>query len=269
MSDQINGIRYRDYQIRKSRLYGEGQWELFSIDFGGFTESLIGVTNEALIPAFARKYGFLGYQQLRADKRMRRTQHARLNAKQLSEHLMKFRPYSDGEPLRWILAHARTMQRVLYTVTLLKEFRDSGDDARLREIRRIWKDGPFALRGELCDESVWYRTAFRHATEQWGLGVIDEFLGGNIRGLYPRVVFAVDGNPGIDFGFSAPIERAYFQLLEDLIGSRLRICKLCHKIFRMTDSRSEHCCKQHRQLWATRNFRAKQRAALAQKARKT
>jgi hypothetical protein len=116
----------------------------------------------------------------------------------MGQSLVLFR----DRPLRWILAHARTMQRVLHTGTLLKEFRDRRDVARLREMRQIWKDGPFALRGELRDESFLYRTSLRQATEQWGLFAIDEFLGGNIRGLYPRVVFAVDGNTSIDFGFS-------------------------------------------------------------------
>jgi hypothetical protein len=268
MVNPINSIRYSDYRVHKDRLYGEGQWEVFPIDFGGFVTNLMRVTSEAQIPAFARAFGFLGYHQLRANDRISSTRQARSNPKQLFEHLTNFRPNSEGEPLRWILAHARTMQRVLHTDTRLKEFRDRGDVARLCEIRQIWKDGPFALRGELRDESVLFRTPFRHATVQWGLFAIEEFLDGNIRGLYPRVAFAVDGTTSIDLRFSAPIEGAYFQLLQDLIRSQIKICKTCHEIFRTNDSRSEHCSKRHRNKFATRNFRARNKASSAKRTRK-
>jgi len=182
---------------------------------------------------------------------------------------MRSGAYSDGEPIEWIFAHSRTMHRIFHTVKLLKEFRVDRKLSQLSEMKKIWKEGPFAVRGELRSESVLHRLpVLQRATDQWGLAAIDEFLGGNIRGIYPRLRFAVDGNAGMEFRFGAPIEGAYFKLLQDLTESRARICKNCHTIFRAEDSRLEHCSKECRQKWATREFRKRLKARKAKRSRK-
>jgi len=257
---EVNSIRYDDYVISKGRLRGTGHWESVPIDFVGFYDKLMSVrANEDLLK-FAREHGFLGYQNFRSGRHGRASRLGQFDAKKWTERMIKDGPQSNGEPIEWVFAHSRTMLKIFHTVTLLKEYRNDRQHQRLSEIRAMWKSGPFALRGELRPVSVLHRLPFfRQATNQWGLAVIDEFLGGNIRGVYPRLLFAVDGRTEIDFEFRAPIEGAYFHLLQDITVSKLKICKFCQRIFRATDPRSEHCCPQHRQRWATRNYRAKNR----------
>jgi hypothetical protein len=96
-----------------------------------------------------------------------------------------------------------------------------------------------------------------------GLLVIDQFLGGNISRIHLRLVFDLDGKSAVDFGFDAPIEGAYRQLLEELTTERLGICKNCHEIFRADRSDQEHCKKKCRQNFATREHRKRKRAAIA------
>jgi hypothetical protein len=271
-------IRYSDYEIRQRKLYGVGQWDTFPLNINEFTSNLMNVHDQAALIRFAREFGFLGYERIHrpsgAAETSRQTKTKPTDKRQLETALLNFKPYRHGEPTEWIFAHARTMRTLLHTDSLLKQFRATRSDSLLKQITLIWRTGPFAIGLKLMDEGldiggIAGRRWRTFLTEQWGLAEIEVFLGGNIRAVYPKVAFGIMGEPMMEFGFTAPIERAYFQLWQDIVGANLRLCKTCAKIFRTEDSRSVHCSTQCRQLWATRNFRKRQKEAGGSKVRKS
>jgi hypothetical protein len=270
-------ITYSDYRIRRGKLYGEGEWKDIQVDIAKYTDDLMNVCDETSLVRFAREFGFLGYQQLRSGKRsVRRSEHAStpVAGRNERERAIAIRPYGDGEPIQWILAHARTMRAVLRTVTLLNDFKNTRSKAALLEIKKMWRAGPFAvgasIRNEGCDidQYAFWRRGRTFISEEWGLAQIHSFVSGNICGVHPRVTFEISGEPRTEFGFRAPLERAYFQLWESIVGSKVKLCKTCFKIFRAEDPRSLHCSDQCRQRFATRSFRKRLKDKAATKPRK-
>jgi hypothetical protein len=265
----MNGIRYSDYRIRGEWLYGRGEWDDFPLDFASYTLSLQKVTDEHTLLRFAREFGGLGYEQLAKGIRSAKASESQLHGRLSEKRLRKIiRPSRGGEPIEWILAHARTMRTVIHTVSLLREFRATRKSEPLSLIKKIWRQGPFAVRGKVVEEAfdidrvAFWRRGKVFLSEQWGLWAIQQFLGGNLRGIHLQLVFDLDGKPKVDFGFDAPIEGAYRQLLEELTMERLRICKNCHEIFRLDRTDQEHCTKKCRQNFATREHRKRKRATI-------
>jgi len=260
----MDGVRYTDYRIRGGWLYGRGEWDTFPLDFVSFTPKFLRVTDAHTLLRFAREFGFLGYESLRGDTQTRRASESQLNARRLEKRLL--RPFRGGEPIEWILAHARTMRTVVHTASLLQQFQTTRKSEPLSLIKKIWREGPFAVQGKIVEEAydldrhAFWRRGKVFLSEQWGRTAIQQFLGGNLRGIHLRLVYDLDGKPKVDFGFNAVIEGAYRELLEDLTKERLRICKNCHEIFRWDRADELHCKIKCRQNFATREYRKRKRA---------
>ena len=144
-------------------------------------------------------------------------------------------------------------------------------DEPLSQIKQIWQEGPFAVQGYIVekafdlDQLAFWRKGKVLLSQQWGLYVLEQYLGGKLGGIRLGLVYDLDGKPKADFEFVAPIEGAYRQLLEEVTMERLGICKNCHEIFRMERSDQEHCTIKCRQEFATREHR-KRKSAESEKA---
>jgi hypothetical protein len=169
----MHGVRYSDYQIRGEWLYGRGEWDAFPLDFASYTLNLQRVADEQAVVRFAREFGVLGYQKLTQGIDSAKTSATQLHPKLSEKSLKEIRPFRGGEPVQWILAHARTMRRTVHTNFLLKEFRQTKKSEPLLRIKKIWQEGPFAIREALVqrafdvDQVAFWRKGKVFQSEQW------------------------------------------------------------------------------------------------------
>jgi hypothetical protein len=184
---------------------------------GEILSSLLDLAQGRLKPTnFADRFGFMGYDEM----------------------VPRANWCPDGEPLYWLVAHARTLF-VSFKLINLASKASRGQGARsgrkkLVEFIRELPDGPYAARGSVWETPGLGKTfSSPHSARQPLKAaniILRKLLNPNITGIGHNLIGQGTELRSV-FIFKAPIEVAYWYLTSLIGKSTLYKCKECGRVF--------------------------------------
>lgn len=196
-------------------------------------------TGELSLEEFAGRFGLLGYENLFRQTMLARAMPGRELLRQLSRDKAIRK---GGEPVKWVLAHSRTVALCLQLIGVLEE----ADSQAIVEAVETTTPGPYAWGlgvGKLS-------TAFARQTLEVrpklhagiARGWLRNFITENIAGISRRMDMDAYGTRLASFfSFRAMIQTVYWQLADKVEGGGIRRCLECKRFFLARDKRQQYC----------------------------
>ena len=150
------------------------------------------------------------------------------------------RSLPEGDPLEWLMAHARTVALCLQFIGLL----ECGDEMATREeVECIPAHKPFARGVHLVHLPVrrWRNSLKGHRASQVIRPQLCNLITQNISGVRREFITDPFNSHVGSFFFGATIEAVYWQLADNMEAKMVRRCDECHRFFIARDKRQRYC----------------------------
>jgi hypothetical protein len=147
-----------------------------------------------------------------------------------------------GDPVKWVLAHSRTVALCLQLIGVLEE----ADRHAIAETVETTTSGPYAWRLGVGKLSTKFAQSTLETRPQLHAGIargwLRNFITDNIAGISRRMDMDAYGTRLVSFfSFRAMIETVYWQLADKAESGGIRRCLECKRFFVARDKRQQYC----------------------------